>query len=162
MGFVGLHFHNTSTSMAVQHMSLKKFQNFFFQKCNKSVYVPSYNDTLSIFSMRVREDHFVFIFTIANFMLIWNHSKSCTPSCNWGQLMNFYCKTKVGAYNDKVPWGCRRFWSSKGLAPRIPCQSDLGLQEILPIKLCKPEPGMILCITQSVIVTTSQSDSRWV
>ena len=89
---------------------------------------------------------FIFIFTIANFMLIWNHSKSCTLSCDWGQLTNHYRKTKVRAsYNDKVPWGCRRFESWKESATRIPCRSDPGLQEISPmgIELSILRPGLV-------------------
>ena len=57
MGFVGLHFHNTSASMTLWHMSLKKILFFFFflQKYNKYVHVSSkaYIDTLSIFMTRV-------------------------------------------------------------------------------------------------------------
>ena len=88
---------------------------------------------------------FVFIFMIANFMLIWNHSKSCTPSCDWGQLTNCYCKTKVKAYNDKLPWGCRRSQSWKGSATKIPCQADPGLRQVLPvgIELSSLRPGLV-------------------
>jgi hypothetical protein len=130
----------------VAHASQKN-SKFFFQKYNKSVRVSlrAYIDTLSIFMMRAREVHFVFIFMIANFMLVWNHSKSCTPSCDWGQLTNRYRKTKVGAYNDKVPWGCRRFQSWKGSATRIPCWSNRGLWQVLPmeIKLSILRPGLV-------------------
>ena len=104
---------------------------------------------------------FVFIFMIANFMLVWNHSKSCTPSRNGGQLTNRYRKTKVGAYyNDEVPWGCRRFGSRKGSATRIPCRSDPGLREVSPMGiklsilrpgLVKPEPGIHLYKRQLIL-----------
>ena len=69
-------------------MSLKKSCIFFlllFQKCNKLVHISSkaYIDTLLILMMRGREDaNFVFIVTVANFLLIWNLSKSCTLGAN--------------------------------------------------------------------------------
>ena len=61
------------------------FSFFLFQKCNKFVRVSSkaYIDTLSILTTRAREDaNFVFIVTVANFLLIWNLSKSCTLGAN--------------------------------------------------------------------------------
>ena len=148
MGFVGLHFHNALVSTAVQHISPKKFQKKKnFQKYNKSVHVSSkaYIDTLLIFTTRAREDHFCFHFTIENFMLVWNHSKSCIPSHDWGQMMNRYHKTKIRAYNDKLPWGCRRFQSWKGSATRTPCWADLGLRQVLPMgtELLILRPGLV-------------------
>ena len=149
MGFVGLHFHNASASMAVRHMSIEKsffFSFFLFQKCNKFVCISSiYIDTLSILTRARKDANFVFIVTVANFLLIWNLSKSCTLSRDWGQSSNRYHKTKVGAYNDKVPWGCRRFRSWKGSATRIPCRADPGLWQVLPvgIELSILRPGLV-------------------
>ena len=122
MGFVSLRFHNASASTRHQRpcdtcLSKNPFflLSFFFRNAiNLCVFRQkhTYIDTLSILTMRVREDaNFVFIVTVANFLLVWNLFKSCTPSHDWGQSLNRYRKTKVGAYNDKVPWGCRRFRS---------------------------------------------------
>ena len=139
MGFVGLRFHNVSQKIPI-----------FFSR--NTINLCAFTLTPYRFLRRERgKTIFVFIFTIANFMLVWNHSKSCTPSRDWGQSTNRYRKTKVGAYNDKVPWGCRRFRSWKGSATRIPCRSDPGLREVLPVGIelsilrpGKPEPGMIV------------------
>ena len=142
MGFVGLHFHNTLASTVMQHMSLKKFKTNFSPRKTINLCTFCQKHTLTPYQLLWcgwGKSIFVFIFMIANFMLIWNHSKSCTP-----QLTNHYHKTKVGAYNDKVPWGCRRFESWNGSATRIPFWSDLCLQEILPmgIKLLILRPGL--------------------
>ena len=58
-------------------------------------------------------------------------------------------KTKVGAYNNKVPWGCRRFWSWKGSATRISCRANPGLWQVLPV-------GIELSILRPVLVNQSQ------
>ena len=73
-----------------------------------------------------------------------------------------YCKIKFRAYNDKVPWGCRRFQSWKGSATRIPCWADPGLRQVLPM-------GIELLILRPGLVNQSQehnwihylNDARW-
>ena len=62
---------------------------------------------------------------------------------------------QVGAYNDKVPWGCRTFRSWKGSATRIPCWSDLGLREVSPV-------GIKLSILRPGLVNQSQEKSGFV
>ena len=85
----------------------------------------------------------VFIFMIANLMLVWNHSKSYTTSRDWGQLTN----RKVGAYNDKLPLGCRRFCSWKGSAMLVQSRPARGFtcgNRIIDSETWsgKPEPGI--------------------
>ena len=146
MGFVGLCFHNTLASTAMWHMSLKKFQNFFFQKYNKSVCVSSKAHLIDFYDEGEGRP-FLFSFlrlqTSCSFETIPKAAHWVTIGANWWIVIT---KPKVGAYyNDKVPWGCRRFRSWKGSATRIPCQSDPGLREVSPegIELSILRPGLV-------------------
>ena len=147
MGFVGLHFHNASASTAVwaAHLS-QKILFFLFQKCNKFVRVSSkaYIDTVSILTTRAREDaNFVFIVMYGCKLpaRLEPFQKLHTES----RLGPIVRKTKVGAYNDKVPWGCRIFRSWKGSTTRIPCRADPGLRQVLPVgtELLILRPGLV-------------------
>ena len=147
MGFVGLHFHNASASTAVGHISLKKFQIFpFFQKYNKSVCISSkaYIDTLLIFTVRAREDLFCFHFYDCKLHAHLKPFQKLHTESQFGPIDNHH-KTKVEAYNDKLPWGCRRSQSWKGSATKIPCQADPGLRQVLPvgIELSILRPGLV-------------------
>ena len=147
MGFV-LGFHNASASTAV---SLKKFQIFFPRNTiNMCAFRRKHTLTLSIFTMRAREVHFCFYFYDCKLHARLKPFQKLHTESQLGPIDKSLSQNQSRSYyNDKVPWGCRRFQSWKGSATRIPWRSNPGLREVSPM-------GIELSILRLGLVNQSQ------
>ena len=137
MGFVGLHFHNASASMAVRHISQKiQKKNSFRNRINLCVFCPKHTLTPYRFLRRGWGKTILV-------MLVWNHSKSCTPSRDWGQIDKSLSQNQGWSLQWQSPLGLQKISVLKGVSHQDSMSGRSGLATgFTRGNRIKPEPGI--------------------